>query len=293
MDTLPYTIKEQIIQCFGRCFHYKDTVEAFLRSAGVSQELANKYKHEPKFVWARKVLNDLEGSDDGRVIQRKILTELCRLRNVPEDVPDRNAALDTLRKLKELANDHQIEYEIVKKETAFRNETAKNKLKIIEERNAKLSNLNAKFIEGIQSRNRQKAGYDLEDILKELFALSEVDYKRSYRTETQQIDGHFKFDGFNYLLEAKWRQDQPNEAEIGSFQRKVNTKLDATRGVFISINGFRQEVINEFSGHGTNIILMSGEDIIHILEGRVELKEALNIKIECASQYGTAYTKVF
>jgi restriction endonuclease Mrr len=292
MENLPYEIKDQIIQCIGRSFHFKDTVESFFRSCGVSRELANKYRDEAKFVWARKVLNDLEESDSGKITQRKILTELCKLRNVPDEVPDRNAGLEALRKLKELANSNQIQYEEQKKDSTSRAEAVKSKTKIIEERNNKLSNLRTSFFAGITSENRQKSGYDLEDILKELFALSEIDYKKSYRTDTQQIDGHFKFDGFNYLLEAKWRKDQPNESEIGGFKRKVDTKLDSTRGFFISVNGFREEVIKEFNGHGANIILMSGEDLMHILEGRIDLRDAIHLKIEKASQYGIVYAKV-
>ncbi|MPM62283.1 hypothetical protein SDC9_109149 [bioreactor metagenome] len=111
MQTLPYEIKDQIIQCFGRCFYYKDTVEAFLRSTGVSRELANKYKNEAKFVWARKILTELEDSEEGLLIQRRILTELCKLRNVPDEVPDRDLGLEALRQLKALANDYNIEYQ--------------------------------------------------------------------------------------------------------------------------------------------------------------------------------------
>lgn len=94
------------------------------------------------------------------------------------------------------------------------------------------------------------------------------------------------------MVEAKWRKDQPNESEIGGFQRKVNTKLESTRGLFISINGFRDEVIKNFSGQGANIIFMTGEDLIHILEGRVDFLEALRSKIDKASQYGLIYSKL-
>lgn len=292
MNSLPYEIKEQLVQCFGRCFHYKDNVESFFRSAGVSKELANKYRDQPKFVWAKRLLNDLEESDDGRLLQRKILTQFCRLRNLPDEVPDRDIGLDALRRLKNLANKYNIEYEEAKKETKNRAEIYKKRTDIVLERNQKLTELRDKFYSNIISANRQKSGYELEDLLKELFLLSEISFKKSYRTETQQIDGHFKFDGFDYLVEAKWRADLPNESEIGSFQRKVKTKLESTRGLFVSVNGFRDEVINQFNGMGANLILMNGEDLVHVLEGRVDLQDALTIKIEKASQYGIVYCKI-
>lgn len=293
MQNLPYEIKDQIIQCFGRCFHYKDTVETFLRSAGVTRELANKYKNEAKFVWARKVLNELEDSDNGLIIQRRILTDLCKLRNVPEEVPDRNSGLDALRKLKTLANNYNIEYQEQKKEVQQRKNKADKNTLVIQERNKKLEELKSSFFKSITSNDRQGSGYELEDIIKDLFYLSEVEYKKSYKTGTQQIDGHFKFDGFSYLVEAKWRKDQPNEGEIGGFQRKVNTKLESTRGLFLSVNGFREEVIESYNGQGANIIFMTGEDLTHILEGRIDFIEALRNKIDKASQYGLVYSKIF
>ena len=43
-----------------------------------------------KFVWARKLLTELGDSEDGRLLQRKILTALCQLRNLPDkEVSDR------------------------------------------------------------------------------------------------------------------------------------------------------------------------------------------------------------
>lgn len=122
--------------------------------------------------------------------------------------------------------------------------------------------------------------------------LSNIEYKKSYKTETQQIDGYFRFEGFDYLVEAKWRNDQPNEGEIGTFQRKVITKLESTRGLFFSINGFRDEVIKQFNGNGANIIFFTGEDLALILEGRIELSDVFIKKIEKAAQYGNSLTNV-
>ena len=74
-------ITEAMIQCFGKCFYYKDRMEAFLRAAGVSQNLIQKHRAEMKFPWARNTLTDLSQSESGHEVQRRILTELCKLRN--------------------------------------------------------------------------------------------------------------------------------------------------------------------------------------------------------------------
>lgn len=104
MQPVPYDVLEAMVQCFGKCFHYKDPMEAFLVSAGIPKALARKHKHEAKYVWARNLLTELSESEDGAVNQRRILTALCNLRDLPEkEVKGRNAGLDALRALKQLA----------------------------------------------------------------------------------------------------------------------------------------------------------------------------------------------
>ena len=158
------------------------------------------------------------------------------------------------------------------------------------ERAAKLARLREQFNAAVIGHDRQRSGYELEDILAELFALAEMDYTRSYRTPTQQIDGHFSFSGFDYLVEAKWRNEMPTEQEIGAFQRKVETKLESTRGIFVSILGYRQQVIDQFNGRGANIILIDGQHLTHVLEGRRALGDVLRLLIDAAAQRGIVYT---
>jgi restriction endonuclease Mrr len=290
MGSLPFEIKKQMVQCFGTAFHFKDQMESFLLSAGLDQETAGRHRDKAKFVWARNLLADLERTEDGLILQRRILTELCKLRNLPDEkVPNPDAGLAALRKLKTLAMNHDLLVKSEKKESSHWLSLAEQRVQIIKERTNKLEHLKKEFFAGMCSSDRQQAGYTLEDILEQLFPLFEIEYRKSYRTSTQQIDGHFRFEGFDYLVEAKWRKDQPNESEIAGFKRKIETKFDATRGVLISINGVRAEVIDKFQGERSNILFMDGEDLILILEGRVDLRELLEKKIEKAAQEGIVY----
>jgi len=290
MDTLPYAILEAMVQCFGLSFHFKDSVSSFFISCGVPRVICDKHRDQPKFVWARRLITELGQTEEGLMIQRRILTELCKLRDLPDkDVPDRNAGLEALRNLKRISLEQKLYVEGIQKEKKNRTRINDEWQQIIRERRDKLESLRNIFNEALTSSDRQKAGYSLEDLLKDLFALFEIEYRKSYRTSTQQIDGHFRFEGFDYLVEAKWRKDMPTEQEIGGFKQKVDTKLESTRGVFISIPGFRQEVISQFSGRGTNIILMDGSHLIQILEGRYDLRDVLRILIEKAAQECLAY----
>ena len=290
MILLPYEIMEAIIQCFGRCFHYKDRMAAFLNNCEVPRSLIDKHRQEFKFTWARKLLTELGESENGRIQQRKILTALCQLRNVPDDkVSDRAVGLDALRTLKELAMQHDLVAREELDKGIGKKRIAEEQNRIVQERATKLEDLRKLFNAAVVSSNRQSAGYSLEDVLKDLFALYEIEYRKSFRTETQQIDGHFSFQGFDYLVEAKWRQDQPAEQELGSFKHKVDGKLESTRGLFVSMPGFRAEVVTQFNGRGPNLILMDGRDLVHVLEGRTDLRDGLRKKIEKAAQEGIVF----
>jgi hypothetical protein len=289
----PYEISQAMVQCFGKCFHYKDGVAAFMRQAGVSSLLIEKYRDEPKFVWARHVISDLNQTEQGHEILRRMLTELCKLRKVPDEkVPDRNAALDALRELKELAVSHDLYVEDKKSVGTQRQELAKQKENIVAERSSKLRELQKSFSDGLTNPDRQATGYVLEAILRELFGLFDIDYRKPYKTAVEQIDGHVNFEGFDYIVEARWRKDQPTEAEISGFQGKVERKLESTRGLFVAVQGVRPEVVDAFSGRGCNIIIVDGYDIAQILEGLVDLRDALKFKIEKAAQEGRAFVSL-
>jgi len=146
LEKIPFEVKEQMIQCFGRCFHLKDMVASFMLSGGVPNELVDKYRREYKFVWARYVLEELSKSEEGRLIQRKMLTDFCKLRNIPDNtVVDRNIGLDALRRLKELACSNQLYIEEEKKQSVIRHNLAENRTKIIKERASKLEVLKNNF----------------------------------------------------------------------------------------------------------------------------------------------------
>lgn len=290
MDRLPHDLVEAMVQVFGRGFHFKDGMAAFLLAAGVHRTLVEKYRAEAKYPWARKVLTELGDTEDGRIVQRRILTDLCRLKALPDDkAPDRDAGLDALRKLKVLASEHQLLVETAKRESKQRDDFQAQRQRVASERAKKLEHLKSEFFGGLTSEDRQRAGYSLEDILKELFALFEVEYRAPFKTETQQIDGHFVLDGFHYLVEARWRKLQPSDADVGGFKTKVDSKLESTRGLFLSVMGFREEVVGQYSGRGANIIFMDGTDLMHVLEGRVDLRDGLRFKVEKAAQEGRTF----
>src|SRR5579864_1897021 len=89
-----------------------------------------------------------------------------------------------------------------------------------------------------QQSDRQAAGLALEKLLTEVFALSNLAPRGSFRVTGEQVDGSLVLDAQIYLVEAKWERDPIGEGELLVFSGKVAGKSTFTRGLFISLSGY-------------------------------------------------------
>lgn len=135
----------------------------------------------------------------------------------------------------------------------------------------------------------QGRGRLFETFLKELFNRQSVKMGDPFRLVGEQIDGTFKFEGENYIVEAKWQDPSTSTSQLYTFAHKVDGKMHG-RGLFISVNGFSNESIKAIV-HGKHIqtILMDGEDLTHVLEQRLNLESMLDYKIRAAQTRGDVY----
>lgn len=210
MTKISFEIQQQIIKCFGLCFHYKDTVVSFMQAFGVPNDLILRWKSEPKFVWAKNVINELNKTENGRFIIRQIATEFYKMKNIPDEVQDRNRGLDALRKLKRLlGNDQQNKTNEILNNSYHRSKQEK-KIQIRQQQLQKIEELKMEYYSLFSSENPQERGYCLEKIVADLFKINDIDHHDSYRnsSNTQQLDGYFRFEGFDYLVEMKWEKIQ-------------------------------------------------------------------------------------
>lgn len=286
---LPFEIREAVVQVCGKAFWYKDPLKSFLVDAGVPVQIIEKWWDESKFKLARHVLSELDAlGDPGVEVQQRVVRELCALRGLPDEAADKDAGLTAIRWLKELALSQGLATDEERTAREQRVQEARRRQASVTARAAKMEELRVAFHVMVASTDDPQArGYSLEDLFAELFELHEIAYRRPYRTDTEQIDGSFHWNGFDYLVEARWRRDPPAEAELAAFKGKVDKKLTSTRGLFLSIVGFRQEVVLEFTrGVRSNIVFVDGQDLSLILEGHVSLTDALTLKIEKAAQEG-------
>lgn len=176
-----------------------------------------------------------------------------------------------------------------------RRTASQRKAAATEQRRAKIGELRSSFVElsrqtPTTDSARQARGYKLERLLADLFRIHDLEYRPSYKVDGEQIDGSFHFRGFTYLTEAKWRSAPPTAGDLLGFKAKVDGKIDSTRGVFVSMAGYDEHVLDHViktaRGSRNNIVLFNGQDIALIFEGNIGLIDALIAKIDAAEQEG-------
>src|SRR2546425_4840719 len=140
---LPFEIREAVVAVCGKAFWLKDPFRGFLLSCGVPAEVYDRYADESKFKIARHVLGELDSlGDKGFEIQRRIVTELAKLRKAPdESVPNMDAALSALRWLKELAVNQKIIVEDDRSASDARAQDARRKQAALAARSQKMEEL--------------------------------------------------------------------------------------------------------------------------------------------------------
>ncbi|WP_208559144.1 restriction endonuclease [Marinilactibacillus kalidii] len=294
MENIPFEIQQQIIKCFGQCFYYKSTVASFMRTCGVPEPLIIRWKDKPKYIWAKSVLDELNQNEKGKLIIRKIASEFFRMRDVPDEATSRNDGISALKKLKKLIIQNDIIDKNPETNNSYYQSQKELKIKKLQSKSIALNELKEKYFSQFSNQNVQQRGFELEEIISKLFKINDIPYHNSFRNtkNTQQMDGHFRFEGFDYLVEAKWEGGFVDSAKIASLKQKVDTKLNSTRGLFLAINGFREEVINDYSNKEAKILFMNGQELVYILENRISLQEVLTLKITEASKTGNPYTSV-
>ena len=260
---IDYTIKESIICLSGTCFWYWGSFYSFLESCGVTQSIYKRYPKDNKYQVMRNVLEFLEESGNGDIINN-IISSFYKMRKpLDKDVPDQKKAVQLLNEFREQVGNDPIEKELERRNREASQKKYVSTIKDVQSKNKRLEELNSLFTKLFTSDELtpQQKGYKLEDIFCDLLRINEIEYSPPFRHTGEQIDGHFKYDKFDYLIEAKWEQDPAPQSHLSIFDGKIRGKAQSTRGLFIAINGFDPNAINKFSGDSPRIILMTGEDL--------------------------------
>ncbi len=154
-------------------------------------------------------------------------------------------------------------------------------------RRGRLADLKRKYDLLDTNPDLQGRGYELQDLLRELFDLFQLQPHRPFRVVGEQIDGSFVLDAEVYLLEARWRSRLADKEALSAFSDKVERKSEWTRGLFLSISGFSDAALRAMRvGKAANFAVMSGRELQRVLSGSIELDTLLREKVRRLAERG-------
>ena len=146
-----------------------------------------------------------------------------------------------------------------------------------------------------RTQNTQRRGYDLENLMYDLFDIAGIEARRPFRRNQggEQIDGAFELSGTDYLLECKWTVDKTEPAEISEFSGKLSRSGGLTMGMVVTVNGWSDNVVALLKQNtDKRTFLMNGEDLRTVLAGRVSLSTMLQGKRRALNLAGEPFVPV-
>jgi hypothetical protein len=96
----------------------------------------------------------------------------------------------------------------------------------------------------------------------------------------EQIDGAFKLEGWQYLVECRWREKLADIRELDGLKGQVDRSGKQTIGLFLGINGWSDDVPKLLKQNPEkSIILMDGYDLRTVFSERLDLSDFLLGKV--------------
>jgi hypothetical protein len=283
---LPFDIRRLLCNAVHDTFWWWREMFDFLAQCGLPEDLL---QYEDKRAGGKAqtmgaILDELsKRGEAGRRITVCIVRQMANWAAFDADAANRGGP-ESVRKLREgLAAKRWLEQQ-------DRDEATRRAAELrqpAQEAARRVAELRDHFYRLLTSVSPQARGYEFEQFLLGLFRGHDLEVVQPFRTTGQQIDGAVAIDSHSYLLEARWRDELADAGDLFEFQGKVQGKFDGSRGLFISVNGFAPQAVDGFRpGQKSSIVLATGEDIMCVLDDRIDLLTMLRQKIRLAETRG-------
>jgi hypothetical protein len=292
LKRLSPTAIQALQEALSHIYWYKQDLKRFLVAGLAGTTLVNRVNWDnPKRQIVSDLMEILCADQDCYLGElRFLLKEVSEFRDFShlerlEDGKRKAAeARESVRKLQELV---QVHDKVVseQKEAAERRREEAVKLDVRKAMLTGLDELRRHYIALVMESNAQKRGYELEKLMYDLFRLFDLDPKASFRITGEQIDGAFTLQAMDYLFEGKW-SGLVSAKEMDAFGSKVQRKLDNTLGLMLSVDGFQSDGVEAHSKQRPVLLLMTGSDLMAVLDGRIDFVDLLVRKRRHASQTG-------
>jgi hypothetical protein len=215
-------------------------------------------------------------------ISRNLARVLLEATEFNQESPDHKVVIaqNCALKLKEIKQ--KQEQESFRKQKVQKNNESPSYTKQMEE-------FAIKFNKALALPSQQR-GYELEKLFPELMRISKITVHEPFKIIGEQIDGAIKYDGHFYLIELKWQKEKVNQPDVASLYLKVEGKIDGTRGIFISMNGYSNEMLKNLpQGKKIQIFLLDGMHLTDVIYQHYSFKQLLEHAISEASLKGCIF----
>ncbi|WP_405463125.1 restriction endonuclease [Streptomyces anulatus] len=291
VNPLAYTA---LADALSLIFWYKKTLARFLRAALreypellVGLDLENDAKRDTAGALVAKLSGNERRYQDVTI---SLMIEIANMKSFREleqleDSQWIQRARNAVQDLKGLTQQNR---RLVEEQSRFREELAEAVEKA-ENGNATrraLEALKEDFLVLISSTDPQARGRKFESFLNELFALFDLYPRAAYSLDREQIDGAFTFDTDDYILEAKWLKGPVSREQLDTFAKKVERKGRNALGLYVSVNGFTSDGLEEYKS-ASPFITMDGSDIFVVIDARVPLTDLFSRKKRHVNETGS------
>jgi len=280
-------------EALSSIYWYKKDLRSFLGNC-ISDDLVlsradwNSFKHQIVSDIVDYLCRDQERylSDIRKIFYEVSMMEtFTHLEHVEDSKTKIQRAKVAVTELRRIISTHdKVQMESDKVEERRKSENERLKCSLAIQKN--IAKIKADYINLLTSSDPNKRGYQLETLMHDLFMLFDLDPKASFRTPGEQVDGAFCLENMDYLFEGKWQKDLVNSEELDAFSGKIRRKLDNTLGLFLAINGFSPDGVKIQSAGRPVIILMTGADLMAVLEERIDFVSLISRKRRHAAQTG-------
>jgi hypothetical protein len=143
-------------------------------------------------------------------------------------------------------------------------------------------------------QQKRQRGYWLENFLFNVFSLYNIPVEASFKRNEggEQIDGAFKLGDLYYLVECKWTEKLTDIRQLDTLLGKLHRSGKQTMGLFLSINGWSENVVPLLKQNGEkSIILMDGYDLRCVLDENFSLglEHLLQAKLKHLNLYNEPF----
>jgi len=300
-------VQEAVAECLRTAYWFQEDLKSFLKRAGVPIEVVDRLPWG-KSTYKRTIIKELidllaANPTTGTSILSQLIDSLVEL---DEAFPHLRRLDDGKRKASDAAQSLRALKDLLGKETiADRAERARREARTEAQRTQQsnqarqddLKNLNKRFLQlcavGTAPKDTRRRGIDFQNLLRDLFAMHDLDPRGSFAQVGEQIDGSISLDGTFILIEMKWEKVPIEPKDVRDFKGKVQGKLDNTLGLIVSMSGYTDAAIEEAARGGRIVaVLMDGRDVAEVFQGLIDLTEMLRRKFRHAAERGNAMYRV-